>query len=82
MRITFNSESNLRTFVLKYRYCEDLYWFEKHIPAESGAEALYDAKDFVESENAKVVGKPKAGNYIDMAIVSEWSGEIVKIMNF
>ena len=77
-----NNELNLKTFVVWYRYSDDLNWFNKHISAESDEEALFDAKAFIESENAEVANKPKAGNHIEVACVREWSGRVIDVITF
>lgn len=76
------SELNLKTFVVEYRYNDCGYFFKKEIAAESEAEAIYDAKSFVESENAQVANRPKAGNFIELAFVREWSGKTVAALEF
>jgi hypothetical protein len=66
-------ETELYTYIIKYRYAGDTNFFEKTICAECDPEAIFDAQAFVEEENAKVAGKPKSGNYIDTAFVTEWA---------
>ena len=76
------SEPNLRTYIVEYYYnnCDNL--FEKRISAESLADAVYDANVFIEAENAKVADKPKAGNYIEIAFVRDWSGKEQAVIKY
>ena len=71
---------NLRPSVDENKEMDEL--FEEETPAESEAEAIYDAKSFVESENAQVANRPKAGNFIELAFVREWSGKTVAALEF
>ena len=73
---------NLRTFTVKYRYFGDLNWFNKGIPAESIEEAAFDAQAWIESKNATIGNRAKAGNYINIAFVSEWNGQNQKVLEF
>ncbi len=72
----------LRTFTVKYRYFDCLNWFKKEISAESIEEAAFDAQAWIESENATIGNRAKAGNYIDIAFVSEWNGQNQKFLEF
>ena len=72
----------LRTFTVEYRYFDDLNWFKKDIPAESIEEAAFDAQSWIESENATIGNRPKAGNYIAIAFVREWNGQNRKVLEF
>ena len=72
----------LRTFTVEYRYFDDLNWFKKDIPAESIEEAAFDAQSWIESENATIGNRPKAGNYINIAFVREWNGQNRKVLEF
>ena len=76
------SKPNLRTYIVEYYYkgCNNL--FEKYILAESLADAAYDAYIFIETENAKVAGKPKVGNYIEVAFVRDWLDKEQAVINF
>ena len=76
------SKPNLRTYIVEYSYNDCNNLFNKHISAESLADAVYDAIVFIETENAKVADKPKAGNYIEVAFVREWSGKKQAVINF
>ena len=76
------SELNLRTFTVKYRYFGDLNWFEKEIPAESIEEAAFDAQAWIESKNATIGNRAKAGNYIDIAFIRELNGQNQKVLKF
>lgn len=76
------SKPNLRTYNVEYRYNDCDFFFKKRISAESLADAVYDANVFIEAENAKVANKPKAGNYIEIAFVSDWSGKEQAVINF
>ena len=76
------SEPNLRTYIVEYRYNGCGNFFKKEISAESLEEAMYDANVFIETENAKVADKPKAGNYIEIAFVSDWLGKEQAVINF
>ena len=76
------SEPNLRTYIVEYSYKDCNNLFDKHILAESLADAVYDAMVFIETENAKVADKPKAGNYIEVAFVREWFGKKQAVINF
>jgi hypothetical protein len=76
------SELNLRTFTVEYRYFDDQNWFKKEITAESIEEAAFDAQVWIESENATIGNRPKAGNYIAIAFVREWNGQNQKVLEF
>ena len=76
------SELNLRTFTVEYRYFDDQNWFKKEISAESIEEAAFDAQAWIESENATIGNRPKAGNYIDLAFIREWNGKNQKVLKF
>ena len=76
------SELNLRTFTVEYRYFDDQNWFKKEISAESIEEAAFDAQSWIESENATIGNRPKAGNYIDLAFIREWNGKNQKVLKF
>ena len=76
------SELNLRTFTVEYRYFDDQNWFKKEISAESIEEAAFDAQAWIESENATIGNRPKAGNYIDLAFIREWNGQNQKVLKF
>ena len=76
------SELNLRTFTVEYRYFDCLNWFEKEISAESIEEAAFDAQALIESENATIGNRAKAGNYIDIAFIREWNGRNQKVLKF
>ena len=76
------SKPNLRTYIVEYSYKDCNNLFDKHILAESLADAVYDAMVFIETENAKVADKPKAGNYIEVAFVREWSVKKQAVINF
>lgn len=76
------SEPNLRTYIVEYYYKDCNNLFDKHILAESLADAVYDAMVFIETENAKVANKPKAGNYIETAFVRAWFGKEQAVINF
>ena len=76
------SELNLRTFTVKYRYFGDLNWFNKEIQAENIEEAAFDAQAWIESKNAAIGNRAKAGNYIDIAFMSEWNGQNQKVLEF
>ena len=74
--------TNLHTFTVEYRYFDDLNWFKKEISAESIEEAIFDAQAWIESENATIGNRPKAGNYIDTAFVREWNGKNQEVLKF
>ena len=76
------SELNLRTFTVEYRYFDDQNWFKKEISAEIIEEAAFDAQAWIESENATICNRPKAGNYIAIAFVREWNGQNRKVLEF
>ena len=76
------SELNLRTFTVEYRYFDDQNWFKKEISAESIEEAAFDAQAWIESENATIGNRAKAGNYIDLAFIREWNGQNQKVLKF
>ena len=76
------SELNLRTFTVEYRYFDDQNWFKKEISAESIEEAAFDAQAWIESENATIGNRAKAGNYIDLAFIREWNGKNQKVLKF
>lgn len=76
------SEPNLRTYIVEYYYKDCNNLFSKHILAESLADAVYDANVFIEAENAKVADKPKVGNYIEVAFVSDWSDKEQAVIKF
>ena len=76
------SELYLRTFTVEYRYFDDQNWFKKEISAESIEEAAFDAQAWIESENATIGNRPKAGNYIDLAFIREWNGKNQKVLKF
>ena len=81
-QINIESELNLRTFIFEYRYFGCLNWFKKEIPAESIEEAAFDAQAWIESENATIGNRAKAGNYIDLAFIREWNGKNQKVLKF
>lgn len=76
------SELNLRTFTVEYRYFDDQNWFKKEISAESIEEAAFDAQAWIDSENATIGNRAKAGNYIDLAFIREWNGKNQKVLKF
>lgn len=75
-------ELNLRTFTVEYRYFGDQNWFKKEISAESIEEAAFDAQTWIESENATIGNRAKAGNYIDLAFIREWNGKNKTVLKF
>ena len=76
------SELNLRTFTVEYRYFDDQNWLKKEISAESIEEAAFDAQAWIESKNATIGNRAKAGNYIDIAFIREWNGQNRKVLEF
>lgn len=76
------NELNLRTFTVEYRYFDDQNWFKKEISAESIEEAAFDAQAWIESENATIGNRAKAGNYIDLAFIREWNGKNKTVLMF
>jgi len=63
--------ANIETYTIEYFFngCSNI--FTKDIEAEDLMDAVYEAKIWIESENAKVSNKCKAGNYIDRAFIGE-----------
>ena len=74
-QISISSEFNLKTYTVSYRYYGCKNSFEKHIAAESLAEAMFDTKSWIEAQNATIGTSSKVGNYINVAIVRDWSGK-------
>ena len=80
--IDIEEELNLKTYTVEYRYYGCTNFFKKEIPAESLAEALYDAREWIEAQNATIGNRSKVGNYIDIAFVREWSGKEQAALEF
>lgn len=71
LNIVDSTIANTETYTIEYFFngCSDI--FTKDIEAEDLMDAVYEAKIWIESENAKVSNKRKAGNYIDRAFIGE-----------
>ena len=76
------SELNLHTFIVEYRYFDNQNWFKKEISAEIIEEAAFDAQAWIDSENATIGNRAKAGNYINIAFIREWNGQNQKVLEF
>ncbi len=63
--------ANTETYTIQYFFNGCSNMFTKDIEAENVMDAAYEAKKWIESENAKVSNRRKEGNYIDRAFISE-----------
>lgn len=73
---------DIKTYYVGYRYCGCSNTFKKDIPAECLAEAVHDAKEWIEQQNATIGDCPKVGNYIDIAVVRDWTGKEKDVIKF
>ena len=63
--------ANTETYTIQYFFNGCSNMFTKDIEAENVMDAAYEAKKWIESENAKVSNRRKEGNYIDRAFIGE-----------
>ena len=71
----------MKTYTLEYRYAGDRNFFKTIIPAESDEEAIFDAENYINGENAQVAGKPKEGNFIELGFVYH-NGKLIEVLHF
>ena len=63
--------ANTETYTIQYFFNGCSNMFTKDIEAENAMDAAYEAKKWIESENAKMSNRRKEGNYIDRSFIGE-----------